>query len=128
MKDQTNPKPEDGLARHRATQARCSHPTGVFEAFDSRDIERSIVERFERQVLQHPTRLAVKAEISTLTYEELNAAANRIARAVLERTGEGAEPIALLFDHGPSAICALLGVLKAGKFYVSIDPSYPESL
>ena len=33
--------------------------------------------------------------------------------------------MALLFDHGVPFIAAILGVLKAGKFYVPLDPSYP---
>ena len=41
--------------------------------------------------------------------------------------GSGSEPIALLFGNGIDLISALLGVLKAGKFFVAIDPSFPLS-
>ena len=88
-------------------------------------IEQSIPERFEEIVRTYPDRLAVKMGARALTYTQLNQAANRIARAILEKCGSGSEPIALLFEHGIDVIATILGVLKAGKFYVPLDPSFP---
>jgi amino acid adenylation domain-containing protein len=82
-------------------------------------------ERFEKIVRQYPQRLAVKAGDRSLTYEVLNQSANRIAHAILARCGAGSEPVALLFEQGVDIIAALFGVLKAGKFYVALDPSFP---
>jgi non-ribosomal peptide synthetase component F len=48
-------------------------------------------------------------------------------RAILALRGEGNEPIALLFEQGAAMIVAILGVLKAGKIYVPLDPNYPDS-
>ena len=48
-----------------------------------------------------------------------------LARRILAYCGPGAEPIALLFDNGAEVSAAILSVLKAGKFYVLLDPSYP---
>jgi len=45
-------------------------------------------------------RTAVKSANQVLTYDELNKAANIVARAMLPECGEGNEPVALLFDHG----------------------------
>ena len=42
------------------------------------------------------------------------------------RCGSGEERIALLFDHDPRMIASILGVLKAGKAYVPLDPLYPR--
>ena len=70
-------------------------------------------------------RLAVKTQYHELTYNMLNQAANRIARAILSQRGEGNEPIALLLEKGASLIAAIIGVLKAGKIYVALDPSFP---
>jgi amino acid adenylation domain-containing protein len=78
-------------------------------------------------VARYPDRLAVKAKSRALTYVQLDAGANRIAHAVLERGGSVPAPIALLLDHGVSFIAALLGVLKAGKFYVPIDSALPHA-
>jgi amino acid adenylation domain-containing protein len=89
------------------------------------EIGQSVPDRFEKIVRTYPDRLAVKMGDRALTYDELNRTANRIARAILEKRGPGSEPIALLFEHGIDVIAAIFGVLKAGKFYVAIDPSFP---
>jgi amino acid adenylation domain-containing protein len=88
--------------------------------------ERSIPERFERIVRAYPDRLALSMGERSLTYSELNAYSNRIARTILKKRGPGSEPIALLFEHGIDIIAALLGVLKAGKFYVALNPGFPD--
>ena len=111
----------------QAIRAKCFHPTGTFVEFNKEEIEQSIADRFEEQVRRYPDRLAVKTEKEELTYEELNNAANRVARAILAQRGVGEEPVALLFEHGAPMFAALLGVLKAGKFYVPLDPSYPRA-
>jgi amino acid adenylation domain-containing protein len=96
-------------------------------AFSKEEIEQSIPARFEQQVARYPDRLAVKTGHHQLTYAVLNQVANRIARAILAQHGEGEEPIALLFEHGAPMLTAILGVLKAGKFYVPLDPSLPRT-
>jgi amino acid adenylation domain-containing protein len=113
--------------RQQAIRATCVHPTGTFIAFAPEAIEQSIPNRFEQQVACHPERLAVKSRHQTLTYAALNQMANRVARAIQARCGVGEEPIGLLFEQGAPVIAALLGVLKAGKFYVPLDPSYPPA-
>ena len=100
-------------------------PTNPFIKFKRSEVEQALPYRFEQQVREHCDRLAVMTQSQQLTYEELNRWANRVARAILAQRGEGAEPIALLFEHGIPAIVALLGVLKAGKSYVPLDASYP---
>ena len=113
--------------RQLAIQAKCFHPTGTFIEFQKDEIEQSIPDRFEAQVRMHSNRLAVKTRSHQLTYEELNKAANQVAAAILDQRGEGEEPIALLFEHGTSAIAAILGVLKAGKCYVALDSANPRA-
>ena len=100
-------------------------PTNPFIKFEKTEIEQSIPERFEKQVAMYPDRLAVKDQKSQLTYDELNQMANRVAQAILEQRGEGEEPIALRLDGVP-VIIGILSVLKAGKIYVPLAPSYPH--
>lgn len=114
-------------AWQRSIRAKCVHPTGRFMRFREEDIEQSIPDRFHSCVCKYPDRLAVQSGNHVLTYHDLNRAANRVAQAVLALRGEGREPIALLFNHGVPFIAAILGVLKAGKFYVPMDPSYPRA-
>jgi non-ribosomal peptide synthetase component F len=103
-----------------------AHQAHAFVPFENTAINQSIAGRFEQQVAQHPDRLAVVSAESQLTYAELNQVANRIARAVLSHLGEGEEPVALLFEEGAFIIAAILGVLKAGKIYVPLDPAFPR--
>jgi len=109
-----------------AIRAKCFHPTGTFVEFSKEDVEKSIPERFEKVVRMYPDRLAIKMGDRASTYDELNKAANRIGHAILGKRGPGSEPIALLFEHGIDMIPAMLGVLKAGKFYLGLDPSFPQ--
>ena len=106
-------------------QAKCFHPSGTWIAFNKEEIEGSVPARFEFQARQHPHRLAIKDGQRELTYHELNLAANRVAHQVFSRRGPHPEPVALFFEHGIPGLTALLGVLKAGKFYVPLDPLYP---
>jgi amino acid adenylation domain-containing protein len=101
--------------------------TSRFVRFPREDVERSVPERFERQVLLYPDKTAVADSESTLSYRELNRLANRIAYAVLALRGAGPEPVALLLGSGVPVVAAMLGVLKAGKFYVTLDTSQPDA-
>jgi len=112
-------------ARQQSIRARCFHPTGRFVEFKKEEIEQSISNRFEEQVRRYPDRLAVKTKNHTLTYDALNRAANRVANAILAQRKEGNEPVGLLLEQGAPMIETILGVLKAGKFYVALDPSFP---
>ena len=96
--------------------------------FKKEEIEQSIPDRFEQMARLYPDRLAVttKARSRGLTYEEVNKAANRIARALLDTCGERNEPVPILVEEDEGAIAAILGVLKAGKIYVPLDPSLSE--
>ena len=109
----------------QAIQDRCFHPSRKFTAFPIEEVEQSIPERFEKIARLYPGQIAVKMGDRAMTYDELNQGANRIAYAVLEKRGSMAEPIMLFFEHGSDVITAILGVLKAGKFYVSVDVSFP---
>jgi amino acid adenylation domain-containing protein len=106
-------------------QVRRVHPTNAFIRFEKEETEQSIPQRFEQQVRRYPNRLAVKTRSHQLTYAALNKVANRVARALLAQRGEGAESIALLLEHNALMIAAILGVLKAGKVYVPLDPTFP---
>ncbi len=111
----------------QAIRARCFHPTGRFIEFKKEEIEQSIPDRFEQMVRMYPDRLAVKTRHNAITYTELNQQANRIAHAILTFCGQDEEPVALLLQEGIAVVAALLGVLKAGKLFVALDPSFPAT-
>ncbi|WP_329434429.1 AMP-binding protein [Streptomyces anulatus] len=59
-----------------------------------------------------------------LTYEELGAAADRLAHQLI-RTSSSGRAMGILMDHCPDMTVAVLAVLKSGSPYVPLDPAYP---
>src|SRR5687767_12814403 len=75
-------------------------------------------ELFERQVEMSGDAVALVCEESTLTYRDLDARANQLARQ-LRRLGVRTETTVCLFlERGPEMVVAILAVLKAGGAYV----------
>jgi amino acid adenylation domain-containing protein len=89
--------------------------------------EVSIHARFERQVISNPDRVALQTRTTTITYGELDARANRIANALLERGVCDGARVAVLVEGPEALIPCLLGVLKSGNVYVPLDPTYPPA-
>ena len=116
----------DWTVQQSSGESRLVYPTNAYILVTKAEIEQSIPARFEQHVSKHPTRLAIKTGNQLLTYEELNRSSNRVALSILAQRPRGEEPIALLLEHGAPVIIALLGVLKAGKIYVPLDPAYPH--
>ncbi|MEJ2858233.1 MULTISPECIES: amino acid adenylation domain-containing protein [unclassified Saccharothrix] len=85
----------------------------------------TVPELFEAQAAATPDRTALVAGDATLTFAELNARANRLAR-LLVACGAGPDRyVAMLLPRTSQSIVALLAVLKAGAAYVPIDPDHP---
>lgn len=79
----------------------------------------------DAQTSRTPQAPALYAEGTTLTYAELDARANRLAR-VLAARGLGTEDIvALALPKSPEAVAAILAVAKTGAAWLPADPAYP---
>src|SRR2546430_1561973 len=86
-----------------------------------------IHEIFETQARCTPDAVALETEGQRLTYGELNARANHIAR-YLARHGVGPEVmVAICVERSLQTVVGILGILKAGGGYVPLDPDYPAS-
>jgi thioester reductase-like protein len=87
--------------------------------------DKLIHELFEEQVEHIPEALAVVSPSKSLTYAQLNAQANQLAR-FLRQLGVGPDQrVAVCVERSVEMIIGLLGILKAGGAYVPMDPSYP---
>ena len=85
----------------------------------------TIPERFERVVAAQGKHPAFFEKERVWSFDELNAAANRLAHALLVERGTGSEPIALLATHGRSVVIGLLAIMKAGKIVAALPPGNP---
>ncbi|MEU9206051.1 amino acid adenylation domain-containing protein, partial [Streptomyces sp. NPDC048332] len=85
----------------------------------------SLPELFEARVRTAPDAVALVHRDSRLTYGELNARANQLARLL---TGRGIGPeqyVAVALPRSTDLVVALLAVLKTGAAYLPVDPEYP---
>ncbi|MEV7124416.1 amino acid adenylation domain-containing protein [Streptomyces sp. NPDC093260] len=87
----------------------------------------SLPDLFEAQVARTPDRAAVVHSTGTLTFTELNARANRLARDLV-RLGAGPEKVvALALPRSPDVVVALWAVLKTGAAYLPVDLGHPAA-
>ncbi|WP_152643884.1 non-ribosomal peptide synthetase, partial [Paenibacillus terrae] len=87
--------------------------------------DKTIVSWFEEQVARTPEAVAVVCGNEHLTYRELNAKANQLARVLRER-GIGADSlVGIMAERSVEMVVGILAILKAGGAYLPIEPSYP---
>jgi amino acid adenylation domain-containing protein len=84
-------------------------------------------ERFEEQARLTPDRLAVIGASQSLTYSELDAAANRLANHLEQLGPVRQQPVGLCMERTPSMLIALLAILKAGGAYVPLNYEHPPA-
>ncbi|WXG19664.1 non-ribosomal peptide synthase/polyketide synthase [Xenorhabdus griffiniae] len=80
---------------------------------------------FEAQVINSPTATAIVCEAQTLSYDELNRQANRLAHHLIALGVRPDDRVAICVERDLNMMVGLLGILKAGGAYVPFDPAYP---
>jgi amino acid adenylation domain-containing protein/non-ribosomal peptide synthase protein (TIGR01720 family) len=87
----------------------------------------SVPALFAAQVARLPAAEALSFGDLSMTYRELDEAANRLAH-MLSGYGVGAGGCAaLLLERSAQAVVTMLAVLKTGAAYLAIDPALPEA-
>ena len=77
-------------------------------------------------MLKTPDKEAVVFGDYVLSYRELNAEANRIARFIRDKGGKNNSIVGVLLERSPDLLKTILGILKAGAAFLPIDPAYPD--
>ncbi len=105
--------PERGLVLERWNARRCDVPEVTLPAM------------FEAQVEQTPEETAVVAGDERLSYAELDARANRLARLLIRRGVGPEDVVALALPRTADLVTALLAVLKAGAAVLALGTDHP---
>ena len=113
------------IRQSQTIQNRIKNPTDSYENFPDSAVEQSIPAGFERKAEKFSNRVAIKSQTTSLTYTELIQESNRIAQLIYNQMEPGNDPVMVLLDHDHQIIVTILGVLKAGKFFIILDPNAP---
>ncbi|MGW9024147.1 non-ribosomal peptide synthetase [Streptomyces sp. NPDC055722] len=82
-------------------------------------------ELFEQRAREHPEAVAAVHGDRAWTYGELNARANRLARALLAQRLDREAVVAVVTERNLDWLTAVLAVFKAGGVYLPIEPHFP---
>ncbi|MGE5343917.1 MAG: amino acid adenylation domain-containing protein [Candidatus Omnitrophota bacterium] len=87
----------------------------------------TLMQLFENRVQTLKEKIAVVHHEATITYDDLNKRANKIAHYL--RNNYQVQPndiIGISMDRSIAMIAVILGVLKSGAAYLAVDPTYPR--
>jgi non-ribosomal peptide synthetase component F/thioesterase domain-containing protein/acyl carrier protein len=96
----------------------------LFTRFGDQDLQRSIIEHFERVARQQPGRIAIKDGDTALTFGELWNGVSGLAETLGGETKPG-DLIGILLPACPMFPLAMLACLAAGRPFVVLDTRHP---
>ncbi|MFJ5559455.1 amino acid adenylation domain-containing protein [Streptomyces sp. NPDC093250] len=85
----------------------------------------TLPELFAAQAARTPDATAVLTESGSLTYADLDARSNQLARHLIEAGAGPEKVVALALPRSPEAVVAVLGVLKSGAAYLPVEADEP---
>nr|AZF85940.1 non-ribosomal peptide synthase [Catenulispora sp.] len=88
--------------------------------------ERPVHVLIQEHARRTPEAIAVVEGENQLTYRELDAQADRLARRLRGRGVGREDVVGVCLERGPRAIVAMLGILKAGAAYLPLEADHPE--
>ena len=107
------------------TTAECSQFADWNQTQRSYSATQCVHELFETAAKRTPERPAVTLGATTLTYGELDARANQLARHLRGRGVTSGSLVGISLDRSCEMVVSMLAVFKAGAAYVPLDPAFP---
>jgi amino acid adenylation domain-containing protein len=80
---------------------------------------------FERQAAATPSAIALECEGESLTYAELDARVNKLARYLAASGTLPGEIVGVYMERSVELVVCLLAIWKAGATYIPLDPTFP---
>jgi len=80
---------------------------------------------FEAQVKRSPEAIAITLDRNSLSYDQLNRRANRLAHDLLALGVKPESVVGVYLERSMEMIIALMAVFKSGGVFLPLDPSYP---
>lgn len=93
----------------------------------SKIITNDFLSLFYQSVKQHPDKIALQFFSEKLTYKQLHGLSNQIAITIIKKNAELNSPIILEVEKSLVSIVYILGVLKAGCYYIPVAPNIPTN-
>ncbi|GGA41713.1 hypothetical protein GCM10010981_33410 [Dyella nitratireducens] len=122
---------QDDRPMHAVSMLDAAERHQVLEIFNATAVpypaDDLIHQLFEQQVERSPDAIALVFEDQSLTYAQLNAQANRLARYLIDQGTRPGDCIVTLLERNAALVTAQLAILKAGATYVPIDPQAPAT-
>ncbi|WP_110933222.1 amino acid adenylation domain-containing protein [Paenibacillus bouchesdurhonensis] len=95
------------------------------QGIDPEAADTSLIALFETKAATYAEAVAAVCEGRALSYEQLNAEANRLAHLLIDGGVSTGQMVALALPRSLELVVGLLAVLKAGAAYLPLDPDYP---
>nr|WP_256980682.1 non-ribosomal peptide synthase/polyketide synthase [Rhodococcus sp. 14-1411-2a] len=89
------------------------------------DTSTTLADMFADSAQQYPDSIAVTAGDESLTYGELEARSNQLARVLISAGARPESLVAVALPRTADLVIALLAVVKSGAGYLPVDVSYP---
>ncbi|MDC8104560.1 amino acid adenylation domain-containing protein [Chryseobacterium sp. B21-037] len=91
---------------------------------ENQDHNKTFLDLFNEKTLEFPDKVAIADENFSLSYTETNKISTQIADYLLHHHNDE-KTVAVLLNRSAYMICVLLGIMKAGKAYIPLDPEFP---
>ncbi|SDI25417.1 amino acid adenylation domain-containing protein/natural product biosynthesis luciferase-like monooxygenase domain-containing protein [Chryseobacterium taeanense] len=88
--------------------------------------DKTIIELFQKQVIENPDNIAYQSDSFSVTYKELDEKSNQFALFITDKYNvKQGDIVGILLDREEYLIPVILGILKIGGAYLPIDTIYP---